>query len=113
MYGKCIAAEYQNVGKDMCKQEFMKLKDCYLVCRTNTTLVYISGLSNTCITGCGEEAMIIRTQQLYKSINFLNYHNADQRAIVVISSKTLLSRRGVAISCASQFLWPRHSQSPL
>ncbi|KEQ58872.1 uncharacterized protein M437DRAFT_88143 [Aureobasidium melanogenum CBS 110374] len=29
-YGKCIVAEYQNVNKDMCAQEFMKLKNCYL-----------------------------------------------------------------------------------
>lgn len=31
MYGKCIAANYQNVSKDMCAKEFMMLKDCYLV----------------------------------------------------------------------------------
>lgn len=30
-YGKCIVAEYQNVHKDMCAKEFMKLKNCYLV----------------------------------------------------------------------------------
>ncbi|KAF2149267.1 hypothetical protein K461DRAFT_281624 [Myriangium duriaei CBS 260.36] len=30
VYGKCVAAEYQNVRKDMCLQEFMKLKNCYL-----------------------------------------------------------------------------------
>ena len=30
-YGKCVAAEYQNARKDMCVQEFMRLKDCYLV----------------------------------------------------------------------------------
>ncbi|THV90496.1 hypothetical protein D6D27_05813 [Aureobasidium pullulans] len=29
-YGKCIAAEYQNVRKDMCAKEFMQLKNCYL-----------------------------------------------------------------------------------
>lgn len=32
-YGKCVAAEYQNVRKDMCAQEFMRLKNCYLVSR--------------------------------------------------------------------------------
>lgn len=31
MYGKCIAANYQNASKDMCAKEFMLLKDCYLV----------------------------------------------------------------------------------
>jgi hypothetical protein len=31
VYGKCIAANYQNVSKDMCAKEFMALKDCYLV----------------------------------------------------------------------------------
>ena len=30
-YGKCIVADYASVHKDMCAQEFMKLKDCYLV----------------------------------------------------------------------------------
>ncbi|KAF2158107.1 hypothetical protein K461DRAFT_290357 [Myriangium duriaei CBS 260.36] len=29
-YGKCVASEYQNVRKDMCLQEFMRLKECYL-----------------------------------------------------------------------------------
>lgn len=31
MYGKCIFADYNNVRKDMCVNEFMKLKECYLV----------------------------------------------------------------------------------
>lgn len=31
MYGKCVAANYQNVSKGMCAKEFMALKDCYLV----------------------------------------------------------------------------------
>lgn len=31
LYGKCIAASYQNVAKDMCAREFMALKECYLV----------------------------------------------------------------------------------
>ena len=31
IYGKCVAANYQNVSKDMCAKEFMALKDCYLV----------------------------------------------------------------------------------
>lgn len=31
VYGKCIFADYNNVHKDMCAKEFMKLKDCYLV----------------------------------------------------------------------------------
>lgn len=32
MYGKCVAANYQNAKKDMCAKEFMVLKNCYLVC---------------------------------------------------------------------------------
>lgn len=31
VYGKCVAANYQTVSKDMCAKEFMALKDCYLV----------------------------------------------------------------------------------
>lgn len=31
-YGKCIVADYNAVHKDMCAKEFMKLKDCFLVC---------------------------------------------------------------------------------
>ena len=38
-YGKCIVAEYQNVRKDLCKTEFMRLKDCYLVRNQQNQLV--------------------------------------------------------------------------
>ncbi|EGO57151.1 hypothetical protein NEUTE1DRAFT_43828 [Neurospora tetrasperma FGSC 2508] len=31
-YGKCILADYNSVHKDMCVKEFMRLKDCYMVC---------------------------------------------------------------------------------
>ena len=31
VYGKCIFADYNNVHKDMCAKEFLKLKECYLV----------------------------------------------------------------------------------
>ncbi|KAH7382309.1 hypothetical protein BKA66DRAFT_418713 [Pyrenochaeta sp. MPI-SDFR-AT-0127] len=31
VYGKCIFADYNNVHKDKCATEFMKLKECYLV----------------------------------------------------------------------------------
>jgi hypothetical protein len=31
VYGKCIFADYNNVHKNMCATEFMKLKECYLV----------------------------------------------------------------------------------
>jgi hypothetical protein len=30
-YGKCIVADYNNVQKDKCLQEFLKLKNCYQV----------------------------------------------------------------------------------
>ncbi|PVI04072.1 hypothetical protein DM02DRAFT_209399 [Periconia macrospinosa] len=29
-YGKCILADYNNVTKDKCVTEFLKLKNCYL-----------------------------------------------------------------------------------
>ena len=32
-YGKCVVADYNSVHKDMCVQEFMRLKNCYLVSR--------------------------------------------------------------------------------
>ncbi len=32
VYGKCVVADYNSVHKDKCAKEFMKLKDCYLVC---------------------------------------------------------------------------------
>lgn len=44
VYGKCIAANYQNVSKDMCAKEFMALKDCYLVCHLSTTDMVVSNL---------------------------------------------------------------------
>lgn len=31
VYGKCVAANYQNIKKDMCAKEFLALKDCYIV----------------------------------------------------------------------------------
>ena len=31
VYGACIMADYNNVYKDKCATEFMKLKECYLV----------------------------------------------------------------------------------
>lgn len=31
IYGKCVFADYNNVTKDKCVTEFMKLKKCYLV----------------------------------------------------------------------------------
>jgi NADH dehydrogenase [ubiquinone] 1 alpha subcomplex assembly factor 8 len=30
-YGKCVVADYTSVHQDMCKVEFLRLKDCYLV----------------------------------------------------------------------------------
>ncbi|ORY10802.1 hypothetical protein BCR34DRAFT_601819 [Clohesyomyces aquaticus] len=30
VYGKCIMADYNNVYKDKCLTEFLKLKECYL-----------------------------------------------------------------------------------
>lgn len=30
-YGQCILQDYQNITKDKCVEEFMRLKDCYLV----------------------------------------------------------------------------------
>ncbi|KAF2652008.1 hypothetical protein K491DRAFT_664608 [Lophiostoma macrostomum CBS 122681] len=30
-YGKCILADYNNVHKDKCVTEFLKLKECYIV----------------------------------------------------------------------------------
>jgi len=31
VYGKCIAADFNNVQKDKCMTEFLKLKECYMV----------------------------------------------------------------------------------
>lgn len=30
-YGACIYADYNNVTKDICAKEFLRLKECYLV----------------------------------------------------------------------------------
>lgn len=43
-YGKCIVADYQATQKDMCKKEFMALKDCYLV-RVPSALLLFEGLT--------------------------------------------------------------------
>jgi hypothetical protein len=39
LYGKCIVADYNSVHKDKCANEFMKLKDCYLVRRISMCLM--------------------------------------------------------------------------
>ncbi|EME46709.1 hypothetical protein DOTSEDRAFT_126445 [Dothistroma septosporum NZE10] len=39
VYGKCVAASYQNAKKDMCAREFMALKDCYLVGTTSVPML--------------------------------------------------------------------------
>ncbi len=31
-YGNCIVVDYHNVYKDKCLTEFLRLKECYLVC---------------------------------------------------------------------------------
>jgi hypothetical protein len=31
VYGKCIVADYNNVSKDKCAAEFIKLQQCYMV----------------------------------------------------------------------------------
>ena len=30
-YGKCISADYNNIYKDKCSKEFLKLQQCYTV----------------------------------------------------------------------------------
>lgn len=35
VYGKCIVADYNNVQKDKCAAEFMKLQQCYTVSLTH------------------------------------------------------------------------------
>ncbi|KAK3949406.1 hypothetical protein QBC32DRAFT_349229 [Pseudoneurospora amorphoporcata] len=30
-YGKCILADYNSVHKDLCANEFLRLKNCYLL----------------------------------------------------------------------------------
>jgi hypothetical protein len=30
-YGKCIVADYNNVKKDKCVKEFLRLQECYVV----------------------------------------------------------------------------------
>lgn len=56
-YGKCIVAEYQNVHKDMCAKEFMKLKNCYLV----DILIPFgrNGEANKIIKGSGRQKALI------------------------------------------------------
>lgn len=31
MYGKCIVADYNSVHKDKCLDDFLRLKNCYMV----------------------------------------------------------------------------------
>jgi hypothetical protein len=54
VYGKCIAANYQNAHKDMCAKEFMMLKDCYLV--GVIWLLTTSGYANNSQKAAGKKA---------------------------------------------------------
>lgn len=38
MYGKCVVEDYNSVHKDKCAKEFLKLKDCYLVGRSQVRI---------------------------------------------------------------------------
>lgn len=40
-YGKCIVADFNAVHKDKCLKEFMKLKDCYLVCHQSKQITCV------------------------------------------------------------------------
>ena len=61
VYGKCIAANYQNVSKDMCAKEFMLLKDCYLV--GNTPIMKLS-LADTFLESRWKESLVLHTYTL-------------------------------------------------
>ncbi|KAF2020435.1 hypothetical protein BU24DRAFT_382348 [Aaosphaeria arxii CBS 175.79] len=37
LYGKCIVADYNNVYKDKCSVEFLRLKDCFLAASKRRT----------------------------------------------------------------------------
>jgi hypothetical protein len=55
VYGKCIFADYNNVHKNMCATEFMKLKECYLVRLTNTLYFIKSSFVHRRHTSNGNE----------------------------------------------------------
>ncbi|CVL05895.1 uncharacterized protein FMAN_10476 [Fusarium mangiferae] len=44
-YGQCIVADYNAVHKDKCAKEFMRLKDCYLVCPPIHSLLTATSLT--------------------------------------------------------------------
>ena len=50
VYGKCIAADYNNVFKDKCLQEFLRLKECYLVCTSYHTRAHPAALLTLIMT---------------------------------------------------------------
>lgn len=41
LYGKCVVSDYNSIHKDKCAKEFMKLKDCYLVCIDVHFILYV------------------------------------------------------------------------
>ncbi|KAI8405339.1 hypothetical protein FOFC_14818 [Fusarium oxysporum] len=56
-YGKCIVADYNAVHKDKCAKEFMRLKDCYLVCPPIYS-PFNGDKSDTVTQGCIQENMM-------------------------------------------------------
>ena len=62
MYGKCVAANYQNVSKDMCVKEFMVLKNCYLVKYLNALLcVFVADYHEESSRQKGIESLLARS----------------------------------------------------
>ena len=56
-YGKCIVADYNNVHKDKCMTDFLRLKQCYVV-RLSEGSGKLRGADNF-VGGC--EAEIVET----------------------------------------------------
>lgn len=50
VYGKCIVADYNFVFKDKCAQEFMRLKDCYLVRDSAPAFAFVSLFSSDTVS---------------------------------------------------------------
>jgi hypothetical protein len=62
VYGKCIVADYNNVRKDKCAEEFMRLKNCYIV--STSSCLTMNELAAKCTPESGETEIIEQTHRI-------------------------------------------------
>ena len=72
IYGRCVVADYNNVFKDKCLNEFMRLKDCYIVRRRPPIYLFMNAADLKAESSKAEILEFIRYRFCFFSIGLLN-----------------------------------------